>query len=49
MWSLWGCTDERDFEFQPVALFKMMNAPIERQQKFEGRSPPRDRSYHLVI
>jgi hypothetical protein len=28
--------DLPDLEFQPIALFEMMNTPVERQEIFEG-------------
>ena len=35
-----GCLAERDVEFEPVALFDMMNAPVERQQELEAMVRP---------
>lgn len=31
--------DERDVELEPVALFEMMNAPVESQQEVQGYDP----------
>src|SRR5450755_724027 len=34
--SLLGCLDALDFKLYPIALFEMVNAPIEREQEFES-------------
>jgi hypothetical protein len=35
-----GCLAARNFEFEPVALFEMMDAPVERQQELEAMVRP---------
>jgi hypothetical protein len=35
VWSLLGCLDALDLKLEPVALFEMMDAPIEREQELE--------------
>jgi hypothetical protein len=35
VWPLLGCLDALDLELEPVAFFKMMDAPIEREQELE--------------
>jgi hypothetical protein len=35
VWSLLGCLDALDLKLEPVAFFKMMDAPIEREQELE--------------
>jgi hypothetical protein len=39
MRSLRGCLNARDLELEPIALFQMMNAPVERQQELEAMVP----------
>ena len=36
MRSACACLDCFDVEFDPISVFKMMNAPIESQQELEG-------------
>jgi hypothetical protein len=35
VWSLLGCLDALDLELEPAAFFKVMDAPIEREQELE--------------
>jgi hypothetical protein len=35
VWPLLGCLDALDLELEPVALFEMMDAPIEREQELQ--------------
>lgn len=44
-----GCLDARDLELEPVALFEMMDAAVEREQELEAMVRPPAESYHLVI
>ena len=43
-----SCLDARDFKLEPVALFQMMNAPVERQQELEAMVRRRA-TIHIIL
>jgi len=49
VWSLLGNLDPLDLELEPVAFFKMMDAPIEREQELERIVGFTLVSYHIMI